>query len=210
MAAAFKTAKQRHLAALLSVKPLSLSEIRNSIGGDKSTVKRGLEALQRAGLVEYIDSGEGPTGPGRPAGMWALTTAGRAAAAKAIGSPAAASGPDDLPEAAPGILTRGATWVRATAANAQRRSLEAALAEGDLVAAASWIARLDGSGHEYVFMFESSVGEQPAENLVEALMDMDIRTTSGLVRYVRSPADFLELLRTARRGTPENAIRDGN
>src|SRR4051812_30755784 len=93
----FRTRRQRHIAALLLVRPMSLSELLGLVGGDKTTLRRGLDSLRDQGLLTYVSSEDGQAAPGRPAGLWALTDLGLAAAG---GDSKALSG-DDQPTESP-------------------------------------------------------------------------------------------------------------
>lgn len=190
----FKTPKLRHVAALLSNSPMSMSELLERVGGDRTTLKRSLLRLQGRGLLDYVSFEGRPTSPGNPAGLWSLTQVGRDSTAA---SQESSVSPDvDEPEPSPAIY-RGQVWVTATVAPGARRDLASVLTSGELTAASSWIARLDGEGRSYLFAFDASVGVQPSENLRSALEAIGATCFVETIRVVQMPGDFVRSEKSA-------------
>jgi hypothetical protein len=204
MEARFRTRKQRQIAALLRVRPMSLSEVLDVVGGDKTTLKRGLESLRDQELLDYVGSDAGPVGPGRPAGLWSLTEKGVSQAEADT-----ADEPEDPEEAHPKRGFRESQrCVFASLADASPADIATVLADGDLTSACTWITRIDGDGPHYVFAFDNAVGEQPPENLAAALRAIGMDCRGGTVRSVREPASFIDSIRTAQKAaTRANARR---
>ena len=208
----FRTAKQRHLAALLSNRPMSASELLEVIGGDKTTLKRSLESLKTQGLLDYVALDPGSTAPGRPAGLWSLTPRGSQVAAASTGTSQASDIEGDVHEDNVGSISsirQGHTLVSAAVAPGAMKDLVAVLADGELTAAVSWVARVDGDGRGYLFAFDADLGDQPVENLRAALEAIGAICTVSTVRAVQPPLEFVRSVRTARSAAKRAVGRRG-
>jgi hypothetical protein len=167
---------------------MSTSELLERVGGDKTTLKRSLHRLQDRGLLDYTSFERRPTSPGNPAGLWSLTEVGRDSTPASQLSPEPPE--DDEPEPSHSIY-KGQVWVSAVVAPGVVRDLTTVLMNGELTAASSWIARLDGEGRSYLFAFDASVGIQPPENLRSALEAIGATCVVDTVRVVQMPDDFV-------------------
>lgn len=189
----FSGARQKHAARVLAnAGPMSLFELLDVVGGEKRALERSLESLSDQGLVQVVDTGHAPA-PGQPSRLWSLTSKGRAALPV---EPAA-----DI-----GKLKEGWLWIRATFSANQAIDVDDALLDGELAAAAAWVARLDGDGRGYMFVFDPEIGVQPAENLVRALSSIGAHCSIGSTREPQSAQEFVEMLRTAARAA-RRAVR---
>lgn len=177
---------------------MSLSELLEVVGGDKTTLKRCLRSLKGQGLLDYVAVNTGQPGPNQPAGLWSLTKAGRGS----LGTT------DDTPDESPSVaaILEQQTLVAASVSSARLATLTAALSDGELTAGSSWIARTEGDAGRYVFAFDVSLGAQPAENLRAALNALGFSTELSTVRTVQSAAGFVESLRAAQ-GAAARAVR---
>jgi hypothetical protein len=188
----FSGARQKHAARILaSAGPMSLFELLDVVGGEKRALERSLESLGEQGLVQVVATGHAPA-PGQPSRLWSLTAEGRAALPL---EPAA-----DI-----GRFKEGWLWIHATFAADQAIDIDDALLDGELAAAAAWVARLDGDGRGYMFVFDPQIGAQPAENLFRALSSVGARCSTGSSREPQSAQEFVQTLRTASRA----ALRAG-
>jgi hypothetical protein len=70
-------------------------------------------------------------------------------------------------------------------------------AAGELGAAASYTARLDGARRRYLFVFARELGPQPAENLRAAFEALGAPCTLEVVGLVQSPRDFANTAKVA-------------
>ncbi len=187
------THKQRHVAALLLSKgALSAGELLRVVGGDKTSLKRCLERLQARGVLDYVASETGTAAPGRPAGLWSLTSAGK----RATATTQASNSEDGVEPAA--AIKMGQTWVGAAVEPSAAADFMAVFADGELAAAASSIVRLDGEGQSYLFVFDAGVGDQPSDNLRAALEAINVACTVSTVREPRPPGEFVSSVQTAR------------
>jgi DNA-binding MarR family transcriptional regulator len=206
----FTSAKQRQVAALLRQSPRSGSELLEIMGSDKTALKRCLERLKGRGLVDYLPSATGAPAPGHPAGLWSLTQSGREAIESDLKGRAAAGGretsqasgtqeemaeDDDSPPTT--TIHDGHTLVNAVVAPAAAAELMSVLANGELTAAAAWVARVDGDGRGYLFAFAAELGNQPVENLCAALQAIGATCVVSSVRAVQPPREFIRSVRTA-------------
>jgi hypothetical protein len=89
------------------------------------------------------------------------------------------------------------------------KDVMAVLVDGELTAAASWIARIDGSGQGYLFAFDADLGDQPVENLRAALEAIGAVCRVSTVRAVQLPDEFLHSVRTARTAAERAVARRG-
>jgi hypothetical protein len=178
---------------------MSLTELLEVIGGDRSTLRRGLASLKDQDLLDYVASQEGPSAPGRPAGLWSLTDAGKRAlkAADSQGSASEATGEDEESHRKV-TLVEGQRWVTASVPRGTSVNVALLLAEGELTAAAASVIRLDGEGVDYLFTFDEGVGHQPVENLVSSLEAVGAPCRSGTFRATFTATEFLDFVRTAR------------
>lgn len=171
----------------------SLFELLDVVGGEKRALERSLESLSEQGLLQVVDTGHAPA-PGQPARLWSLTVKGR----------------DVLPAESSdqvGRLVEGRLWVGAAFSAEQAIDVDNALLDGELVAAAEWVARLDGDGRSYFFVFDPAIGLQPAANLFRALSSIGVRCSMGSARVPQGARDFVETLRTAARAEARTAQR---
>jgi hypothetical protein len=182
----FSGARQKHVAHVLAIAgPQSLVELLDVVGGERKALERSLESLAQQGLVDAVDTNQAPA-PGRPSRLWSLTTAGK----------------DAIPNGRAGEigqLSSGGIWVLVAVPPDQAIAIDDALVGGDLVGAASWVARLDGDGHSYMFAFDTTVGSQPVENLTRTLRTLGAQCITGTVREAKAVEEFLDVLRTAER-----------
>lgn len=187
----FSTDKQLLIAALLRSKPLSLFELLDRVGGDKTTLKRTLTSLKEQGLLQFQE-GVGHTAPGNPSGLWSLTQRGVSAAAT--------SGARVLEDegGAPSFQTcPGQTWVMATVPESVTEDLRRVVAQGDLTAATSCVLRLDGARRRYLFVFAQEIGDRPAESLRASLEALGLECTLEVVGPVQSPELFVDVAKVA-------------
>jgi hypothetical protein len=193
---------------------MGVSEILEVVGGDRKSLTRQLQRLRTNGLVEYVQVGA--AAPGHPAGLWSLSPEGERAVHpspqlspgeerrsiqedRTVGpdNDSSDSGEDHGANQPAPPLHSGQVWVDVALGSASRRDFRSALASGELAAAASWIAQLDGDGARYLFSFEPEVGNQPIENLLAALEELGAICASGTVRAISDPGSFKDSLRTA-------------
>jgi DNA-binding HxlR family transcriptional regulator len=182
----FSGARQKHAAQVLATAgPRSLFELLDAVGGEKRALERSLESLATQGLVDAVDTGNAPA-PGQPSRLWSLTTRGRAAL------PAVST--DEV-----GRLAEGRLWIQAAFSSDQAVQVHNALADGDLVAGIDWVARLDGDGRSYFFVFDPAMGPQPVENLFRVLSEIGARCSMGSARAPQGALDFVDTIRTSAR-----------
>lgn len=162
---------------------MGLGEIRDVVGGDRKTLKRTLDSLAVQGLLDRVSTGQA-SAPGRPAQLWSLTDVGRGRL------------PGRSDEEIGRVLP-GATWVIATAQPGEIDAFDVALSDGELLAAADWVAQIDGEGRGYLALFSPEVGPQAPETLLRVLTRLGARCSSGTVRSVQRPDDVIEVLRVA-------------
>jgi hypothetical protein len=188
---------------------MGVSDLRDAVGGDRKSLTRQLTKFRDGELVDYVELG--PSAPGNPAGLWSLTDKGREAFGLGTQSPSAGSdaaqgdegidatdgGSDPSVRFRDGLLRAGQTWVSADVGGVTRATLRALLSDGELTAAASWVARLDGDGSTLLFAFEQELADQPADNLIAALEEIGASCTPAAIRRVTSPRDYIDGLRTA-------------
>ena len=203
----FRTERQLAIGAALAERPLGIAELHSLVEGDRKSLKRQLARYKTEGFVEYHE-GDGPPRPGHAAGLWSLTARGRdawAAAATGHGhdeeteSSSVAAAPEQREEPTdPSVLAlrNGQLWVSAVVNSASRADVRTQLADGAILEGAQLIARLDGDQASYLFVFEESA-DQRVEDLVASLEGLGARCTSGTIRAVLSPADFVESMRGA-------------
>jgi predicted ArsR family transcriptional regulator len=185
----FSTAKRLEIAALLRSKPMSLFELRDRVGGDKTTLKRTLTSLRKQGFVGFQEE-VGHTAPGTHAGLWFLTAGGVAA----VGAAQALEDEAGVPVLR---VRSGQTWVRATVPDKAAADLRRAAAQGDLAPASSCVLRLDGGRRTYLFVFTQEMGSQPAENLVASLEALGLKCTLEVVGPLQSPDLFVDSAKVA-------------
>lgn len=168
MAAGFRTTRQRHAAALLNDRPLGFAELLDAVGGDRRSLRRQLDRLSDEGLLDYAEVGQ--PAPGKAAGLWSLTRAGRSAAGlrphagdptppSALPSDGGHDGTDEDEESdftTASTVRAGQVWINAALGAATRAALRALLVDGRLTAAATFIAQLDGDA-VYLFVFDPDV-----------------------------------------------------
>jgi DNA-binding MarR family transcriptional regulator len=186
----------RHLVA----REKTVEELATAVARRNSSVGRSLTALSELGLLHFrAASEEKRTGRGNPSGWWGLTDEGRELAEDAIppvgevpagpsrsGVADAPRGPEAEPERdGPWSFERHQAFARATVTGPELPTLLDVLAHGEQGAEASFVARLDGDRHEYLFVFDSRLGARPAEVLGAALDAASLRCTIGVVADVR-------------------------
>jgi len=165
---------------------LSESELASKLGRQTRSVSDSMSLLQRRDLVSIVESHE-RSGPSTPARRWALTGDGqrRLTDLSIAGLPRGrgwASGP---------TLEAGQSFLSLQLASSQLPSLLELLAERQLAAEAQAIARLDGEGHTFLFLYQPGTGAQPAERLAAELAERELPFLLGTVSGVRSPREFL-------------------
>jgi hypothetical protein len=85
--------------------------------------------------------------------------------------------------------------------------LLALLASGEIAGEASFVFRLDGDGHRYLFIFDRQLGARPAEALAAALDAAQVRFSIGTVGDARS-ADAIVRDARAAGATARAAMKD--
>jgi DNA-binding MarR family transcriptional regulator len=191
--------------------PLTVGGLASRLSRAPNSVSRSLETLQGRGLVEFKPEHE-HTAPNKPKGRWTLTGRGASVAKKA---PAAASPmpaspltrvlddeESELADLPVGRLERHQGFVVTTVESQRVPELLEVLAAGEQGIEASFVARLDGDAHGYLFVFDSRLGARPPEVLSAALAEAQLPFTTGVVADVR---DFSQLVGDAR--ATRNAAR---
>jgi hypothetical protein len=205
------------------------SELAEILARRSDSVARGLRTLEERGLVELED--EVPhTRPGQPGGWWALTAAGQELVDAAPVPPEVATvdsgrapygttdavDSDDEEETAPSSwpIERYQSFVAATVESSRVPELLEVLAAGQQAVESTFVARLDGDSHDYLFIFDRRLGSRPAEALGSALgaanlkfnlgVVGDVRSVDGLVRDARAAGVAAQAVINARTRPSEN------
>jgi hypothetical protein len=177
------------LRVLASQTELAVSEITRAVGAREDSISRSLEPLKMLKLVAFRKNpGTTRVGRGAPQGWWKIT---------ARGQKLLATNPLPPTDTRP-VRTGSATirshqsFVSATVSARGAPDLLEALATGTRGADASFVVRLDGDGHEYIFFFEPQLGIGPSERLTRAVGHLADRLATGVVGEVRTPGELQE------------------
>jgi DNA-binding MarR family transcriptional regulator len=186
----------------------TVGELAELLSRRNSSVGETLRKLKEADLVVFRPHEENKrTGRGNPSGWWSLTDSGRVLVAQAPG-PSDPSEPlsglsageadhaaslemepedsnDEEGRAGPWNVRPYQAFVRATLVSREVPALLDVLAHGEQAVESSFVARMDGDAHDYVFIFDPQLGARPAEALVAALGAADLPCTTGVVGDVR-------------------------
>ena len=148
------------------------SDLAERLSRRSDSVTRGLRTLEERGLVEHSDEAS-HTRPGQPAGWWALTAAGQELVdAAPIPPPALPNGA--ARRSAPPRRPAESTTTRTPALGLADRTpskfrggigrqfprpeLLEVLAAGQQAVESTFVARLDGDSHDYLFIFDRRLG----------------------------------------------------
>lgn len=186
--------EQWQLLRRLAAQEMSSSELAEVLGRRTSSVSRGLRILERVELVEPREEGA-HAGPGQPKCRWALTSAGRDALSANPLAPE--SSVAEAPEAleadedprhrhGPWPISAGESYVEVALSSQELPGLLAVLAGGELAVEASFVIRLDGAGHRYLFVFDRRLGARPAEAFAAALRAVELPFSLGTIGDARS------------------------
>src|SRR4051794_35254022 len=193
MAGAKLRVEQWQVLRRLAAREMPSSEVAEVLGRRTSSVSRGLALLKRDGLVEPIDE-TAHAGPGQPKQRWRLTSQGRDALDASPLAPDDAErkptsqiepGLDEQHRRGPWPVAAGDSYVEVTAASQELPRLLALLTSGEIAGEASFVVRLDGDGHRYLFMFDRQLGARPAEAFAAALDAAQVRFSLGTVGDAR-------------------------
>lgn len=193
----------RHLTA----GPLSVSELSERLSRSPSSVTRSLETFKGQGLATF-SAEHNHAAPNRPKGRWALTKKGLSLAKKAPMAAQAPSAPAGAPDDRAGLLEAHQGFVTANVENDRVPALLEVLASGEQAIEASFVARLDGDGHDYLFIFDPRLGARATESLAAALSAADFSFRTGVVADVRSIDQLVADARSAR-GSARRAMGRG-
>lgn len=189
----FRTARDWHVARLLALRPMTLTELHAHVGGDLRSFRRRLEQFKTEGFLWFADFGK-VSGRGRPSGLWALPPDFADRIRRGLVSEIP---PENQPAELVGALQRLQTWVSISVDLDRLEAFAELITPGELAAPADFIAQLDDGGRTYLFVFSQSVGAQPAENLILSAITAGFEVRSGAIRHVGPPDAAIGLLRTA-------------
>ncbi len=166
---------------------MAVSDLKRAVGAREDSISRSLDPLAVSELVSFRkNTGTVRVGRGVPQGWWRLTDLGRQLIAANPLPPT-----DPRPERSGAATIRNhQSFVTATVDANQTPDLLEALTTGAQGADSSFVVRLDGDGHEYVFFFEPQLGVGPSERLVRAISGVSGRVTTGVVGEVRTPGEL--------------------
>ena len=190
--------KQRALLRLLADGPLSQQELSNQTGRQSQAMASSLVILKANGWIESVDERD-RSGPSTPARRWRLTSAGTGYLGQ---EPAAVA----IGQGQPPTLFAHQGFVAATLSSQDVPRLMEALADRQASVDPQAVARLDGGGHAFLFLFDPELGSSPPEALAATLDAASVSFTIGTVADVRPWADFLadaQAVRLARSGAPK-------
>ena len=174
--------------------PLTEGELAGGLSRKPSSIARSLTTLQGRGLVDFTGERE-HTAPNHPKGRWRLTQKGASVAKKAPIA-RAPRGTRQGPRPRLGLLERHQGFVTASVTSAEVPALLDVLSSRKHAFEASFVARLDGDGHDYLFVFDPQLGAGAAERLAATLARFSINT--GVIADVRSVDQLMADARAAR------------
>jgi DNA-binding MarR family transcriptional regulator len=181
---------QWQLLRQLRAGPRAENELAIVLGRRPQAIAKSLLLLEERGLVIRIEERE-HAAPNAPARRWEITDEGRDLADE---DPPAAEplASDDDDSRTPGfLLGRHQSFLAATIGSRDIPSLLETLATGEQAAEASFVARVDGEAHGYVFFFDERLGTRPTETLAAALNAAHLPYTAGRVSEVRTVDEFV-------------------
>jgi len=189
--------KQRAILRLLADGPLSQQELSNQTGRQSQAMASSLAILKANGWIESVDERD-RSGPSAPARKWRLASAGTGYLGQ---EPSAVPTGQSTP-----TLVAHQGFVAATVTSQEVPRLMEALADRQASLDPQAVARLDGGGHAFLFLFDPELGSSPPEALAATLDAASVAFTIGTVADVRPWADFLadaQAVRLARSGAPK-------
>lgn len=186
----------------LSGRPRAQNELARLLRRRPQAVAKSLRILEGLGLVESIEERD-HAARNAPARRWGLTEAGHTVVDEGISADVGPSSTGDAdgndrsghPTFA---LKPHQSFVAAPLKSNELPSFLDALADGELAAEASFVARIDGETHGYVFLFERPLGARPTEKLAAALDAARLQFTAGVVADVRTVDELVRDARAAR------------
>ena len=193
--------KQWQLLRQLTGGARAVGEIAEALGRQPGPVTKALRTLEGLGLVEVTDVA-GHSAPGQPRGRWGLTDAGRDLAEQEAAPPidepdqgAEPSESDDVGSSWPVVAHQ--TFLEARVQSGEVPALLDVLASRQHALEASFVARLDGEGQRYIFVFDKRLGGRPTEVLAAVLAAAGLPFSVGTVADVRRLDGFLRDARAA-------------
>jgi hypothetical protein len=164
----------------------TIGELAALLSRRNSSVGETLKKLRAMNLVSFQPAKDDKRiGRGNPSGWWSLTDSGRVEVEDTPGPPGEQHPSDDEGPTGPWELNPYQAFVRTTLLSREIPALLDVLTYGEQAVESSFVARLDGDAHDYVFIFDPQLGARPAEMLVSALNAAELPCVTGVIGDVR-------------------------